>query len=398
MSRSVAYLPLILALAYCGCTNKPAPTAQTTGNAVASVAPTSVANDVEKSKPAEATSVSSDDDFAKEEPVSYRVRQIVRLDDIKEDAKNVRMWVSIPDDEQNQRLLDLKVVSAPGKWSIVQDEDRRARFVKLEVEEPKASAIDVEVEFSVTRNPVYVTVDPKKAGSLSEDLRQAFADELATDAPHMEVTDKIRAIADEVCKDEKNLAKQASLLMNHVAKLADHYSYSTDPDMPKCGIGDAQACLDQRGGCCTDLHSLFIALARARGIPARLSMGYRLQEKNRDKLVDPGYRCWVEYFIPNYGWVSSDIVEGDAPAGLGFPRWSSGLTARRVFLNRGRDYKLASDLAEGRVNHMSIAYAEIDGVPARLLPEGELKAQITRQVQFSEVGKEPAESIAAASR
>jgi hypothetical protein len=34
---------------------------------------------------------------------------------------------------------------------------------------------------------------------------------------------------------------------------------------------------------------------------------------------------------------------------------------------------------------MSIAYAEIDGVPARLLPEGELQPQITRQVQYTEV-------------
>ncbi len=36
------------------------------------------------------------------------------------------------------------------------------------------------------------------------------------------------------------------------------------------------------------------------------------------------------------------------------------------------------------VNHMSIAYAEIDGEPARLLPEGDLKPQITRTVFYTE--------------
>jgi hypothetical protein len=144
-------------------------------------------------------------------------------------------------------------------------------------------------------------------------------------------------------------------------------------------------CLAQHGGCCTDLHSLFIALARARGIPAHLSMGYRLKEANKDKMADPGYRCWVEYFLPNYGWVSADIVEADTPMGLGMARWSKGLTARRVWLNQGREWKLADDLAVGRVNHMSIAYAEIDGTPARLLPEGDLKPQITRQVQYTEI-------------
>jgi hypothetical protein len=214
----------------------------------------------------------------------------------------------------------------------------------------------------------------------------------------MEVSDKIRKMADEVCGGETNLAAQASMLMDHVAKIADHYSYSKDPNMPNCGIGDAATCLAQGGGCCTDLHSLFIALARARGIPARLSMGYRLQEKNIDKLVDPGYRCWVEYFIPNYGWLSADIVEADTPNGLGPVRWSTGLTARRVWLNQGREFKLADDLKVGRVNHMSIAYAEIDGVPARLLPEGDLKPQITRKVQFSELATPAAVPVAMLSR
>ncbi len=59
-------------------------------------------------------------------------------------------------------------------------------------------------------------------------------------------------------------------------------------------------------------------------------MGYRLQDKNRGKQVDPGYRCWVEYFVPGFGWVSADVVEADTPGGLGHERWMSGLTSRRL--------------------------------------------------------------------
>ena len=190
--------------------------------------------------------------------------------------------------------------------------------MQVDVPSPQEKQLDVEVEFTVTRKPVFADVDPKQVGQLTDEMKTALAADLAKDAPHMEVSDKIVAMATEVCQDETNLATQASLLMDHVAKVADHYSYSKDPDMPKCGIGDAVTCLAQKGGCCTDLHSLFIALAAARGIPAHLSMGYRLKEANRDKLADPGYRCWVEYFLPNYGWVSADIVEGDTPMGLGF--------------------------------------------------------------------------------
>ena len=155
--------------------------------------------------------------------------------------------------------------------------------------------------------------------------------------------------------------------------------------MPNCGIGDSALCRKQGGGCCTDLNSLFISLARSRGIPCRLAMGYRLQEKNLGKEVDPGYRCWVEYFVPGYGWISADVVEGDAPNGLGPDRWFTGLTARRVWLNQGREFSLASDQAVKRVNHMSIGYAEVDGKPVRLLPEGKLKTQLTRKVLFTEI-------------
>jgi hypothetical protein len=176
------------------------------------------------------------------------------------------------------------------------------------------------------------------------------------------------------------------LMLDAVASKADHYS--KDPSKPKCGIGDAGECIKNEGGCCTDLHSLFIAMARSRGIPARLQMGYRLLAKNEGKEVDPGYRCWAEYFLPGYGWVPADIVEADAVDGLGPKRWFTGLTERRLWLNEGREFILSPRQAGERVNTMIMGYAEIDGVPARVLPEGELTPQLTRAVHFVEVKPE----------
>ena len=199
----------------------------------------------------------------------------------------------------------------------------------------------------------------------------------------MTVDATIQAIADRVVGDEANPAIQVAKLLRHVAASADHYS--KDPSKPKCGIGTAGDCMTNAGGCCTDLHSLFIALARAKGIPARLQMGYRLNPKKADQDYDPGYRCWVEYFLPGYGWVSADIVEADAPEGLGPNRWFTGLTEWRVWLNEGREFDLRPRQASGPVNTMIIGHAEIDGVPARVLPEGELPAQLSRKIRFTEV-------------
>lgn len=314
----------------------------------------------------------------------YRVTQKVTLSDIPEKAKSVRWWVTIPDDDRYQEVLDLAVTGAPAKWSIEREAAHGNRFLYVEVANPGKPSLETTVDFTLRRRSAFVDVDPKKVGKISEQELPLFAADLRKDAPHMEVTPEITKTANEVCGGETNLALQSRKLLDYVADFADHYS--KDPTKPKCGVGDAGDCIAHKGGCCTDMHSLFIALARARGIPARLQMGYRVLEKNLGKTADPGYRCWVEYFLPGYGWVPADIVEGDAKDGLGRDRWFTGLTERRIHLDEGRDFVLTPpQSAPGRVNTMIFGYAEIDGVPARVLPDGDKQPQLSRTVYFTEV-------------
>ena len=319
---------------------------------------------------------------------TYDVEQSVTLSDIPKGAKKVGLWISIPDDASAQRVLQLSVKSAPGPWKIVRDRDRACRFLYVEVTKPAADSLSTTVGFSVERSAVRYELDPTKVTPLDESQKAIFAEDLRLDSPHMEVTDDIRKRAKDALGDEKNPVAQATKLLNYVADVADHYS--KNPNVPKCGLGDAKACIEQGGGCCTDLHSLFISLARTAGIPARLQMGYRLQPKNVGIEADPGYRCWAEYFINGYGWIPADIVEADAGDPAGRTAWFTGLTERRLHLNEGRDFDLPNRKNAARVNHMSIAYAEIDGKPARVLPEGTKEPQIKRVVKYTERAQTPA--------
>jgi transglutaminase-like putative cysteine protease len=317
---------------------------------------------------------------------TYRVQQNVTLSDIPAGAKNVKFWISIPDNERYQEVLDFTVVSTPGVWSVVREPDRGNRFMLVETRNPGATSLTTKVEFTVRRRSVFTEIDPAKVGPITDSHRVLYAEELRQNAPHMKVTPRITKLAKDTCGAETNIAVQSTLLLNAVADYADHYS--KDPTKPKCSIGDAEDCMANAGGCCTDLHSMFIALARARGIPSRLQMGYRLREANEGKEVDPGYRCWAEYFVPGYGWVSADIVEADDPKGLGRARWFTGLTERRLWLNEGREFNLAGRaIKDRRVNTMVIGYAEIDGVEARVLPDeiAKIPAQISRTVRYTEI-------------
>jgi transglutaminase-like putative cysteine protease len=328
------------------------------------------------------------------EPTStvYDVQQTVTLTGIPAGSRNVKWWISIPGDDSNQQVLDF-TASVPGKWSIVREPDHGNRFLYTEVSAPSAAALTAKLDFTLRRRSVLIAIDPAKVGQINDTVRQIYADDLAQDAPHMTVTPAIASMAAKACGAESNPALEAKLLLTLVSGSTVHYS--RDPSKSKFSTGDAEVCLAHGGGTCTDIHSLFIALARSRGIPARLQMGYRLREANAGKDVDPGYRCWAEYFLPGYGWVPTDLVEAEDPKGLGPDRWFSGLTERRLWLNEGREFNLPGRSSNGsRVNTMIIGFAEIDGVAARVLPDGDKPAQLARTVLFTEV-KPPAPALVA---
>lgn len=323
---------------------------------------------------------------------TYHVEQTVTLSDLPAGAKTVKWWLAIPGDDPYQTVLDVSG-TIPGTWGFVSEAHHGNRFLYTEIPAPGTSTVTAKLEFTVRRRSVWIDIEPAKTGPMTDTLRRLWAEELRRDAPHMQVTPTITAMADRICGSESNLAAEAKLLLNAVADGTVHYS--RDPSKPKYSPGDAESCLANGGGTCTDIHSLFIALARSRGIPARLEMGYRLREANESKNVDPGYRCWVEYFLPGYGWVPTDLVEAEDPKGLGRERWFTGLTERRLRLNEGREFDLPGrDVTDHRVNTMVIGYAEVDGVEARVLPAGGKPAQLARTVLYTEV-KAPAGAVVA---
>ena len=55
--------------------------------------------------------------------------------------------------------------------------------------------------------------------------------------------------------------------------------------------------LAKLGGKCTDISSLYIALARAGGVPARELFSVRLGKKSPEDITT-WQHCWAEFFLP----------------------------------------------------------------------------------------------------
>jgi transglutaminase-like putative cysteine protease len=299
-----------------------------------------------------------------EEPVglgpaaaTFRVKHALTVKDIPADAQKVRVWFWFPGDDECQRVRDVGV-TAPGPFEVTRDKDSGHRYLYAAVAKP-GTTVSLATEFLVQRREAAVKLDPDQAGPLTDSHRAVFAEHLRKDCPGMEVTAEMTRLARTVCGDEANVVRQARALGAWVIANTEHYS---KPGAPKSsGQGSAEYCLANKGGGCTDQHALFIALARARGIPTRLHFGSVLREKNEGKDHDPGYRCWVQYFVPNYGWVSADLSEADVRGRADYD--VSSMDERHIRFAEGRDLRLTPAQDGPPVNLFLVAHVEVDGRP-----------------------------------
>jgi transglutaminase-like putative cysteine protease len=291
----------------------------------------------------------------------YDVQHDLIVKDVPADAKSVKVWFWLPGDDDAQRTRSLAIQQAPPGAMIVREPTTGSRYLYAEVAEPSGEPITLATHFVVERDVMSVQLDPAKAGQLSDRERVAMAEHLRRDVPQMQVNDRIVKLADDVCGKQTNVVEQARLIYDYIVDHSDHYSKGAAA--PKSsGNGSAEYCLDRNGGGCTDQHALFIALARARGIPTRLHFGSRLMPKNEGKTNDPGYRCWVQYYVPNYGWVATDASAGDTTEGMR-DFYFSGLDQNRIRFAEGRNLLIGEEGQAKRVNLIVGAYVEVDGKP-----------------------------------
>lgn len=290
---------------------------------------------------------------------TYSIHHGLTIKDIPQGAKKVRIWFWMPSEDSAQKILDFAVTQAPTGYKITRDPAYGQQYLYCEVNNPTQNSVSVATNFMLQRRAIAIALDPDKSGPLTALHRITFADHLREDTPNMFVDAQIQALATQIVGGETNVIRRARKIYDYVVDKAEHYSKGEKA--PKASkIGSVEHCLTNGGGSCTDMHALFSSLARANGIPTRLYFGSRLQAKNEGKDVDPGYRCSVEFFAPNYGWIPLDVAAGDTnPDKKDF--YFGGLDERRVLFNEGRDLDLSPKQEGGRINLVIGAYVEVDG-------------------------------------
>lgn len=134
---------------------------------------------------------------------------------------------------------------------------------------------------------------------------------------HTPVNDTITAFVKDIVKNAKTPLQKAQAIYDWTVT-----NMYRDESVKGCGVGDAMRTVVDKvfGGKCTDISSVFVALLRNAGIPAREVFGIRVGQSKISnacgKADEKGFanvsgaqHCRAEFYINALGWVPADPAD-----------------------------------------------------------------------------------------
>ena len=298
-------------------------------------------------------------------PQPAKVREVdftyhTELTGINPKAHRVEAWIPLPREDQFQQVSGL-TLNSPAHVKVVNQPTGGNRVAYLSAKVPPSGSISITIRFKVRR--VEESADMEKAqANLPEPTGGTFASYLRPDRL-VPIDGEIKLVSAKVGDPYSSSYEQARAIYDYVIA-----NMTYDKSGNGWGRGDAIYACNVKKGNCTDFHSLFIAIARSRGIPARFTIGFPLGASSVGKI--PGYHCWAEFYAGGQ-WVPVDASEAWQHPQLR-QYYFGHLDADRVAFTMGRDLVLKPRQSGDPVNFLIYPYVEVDGRP---LPQEQVKTQ-----------------------
>ena len=265
--------------------------------------------------------------------------------------KKVRIWFPAARSDAYQ---EVKVISAKGDLPLtIKRESKYGNEIYYAETKSAKAELHFEVEYDVVRHerialgqtsPHLVSV------SLAKKERQ---EDLQPDAL-VPVTGLPADLAAKVTEGKSQPMEKARAIYDYVFTTMRYDKTGTG-----WGHGDVLYACDAKKGNCTDFHSLFIAMARSQGIPARFEIGFPLPaDKHSGEIA--GYHCWSDFWIDGKGWIPVDISEAwKHPEERDY--FFGSHDVNRMQFSMGRDLRLNPPQEGNPLNYFVYPYVEVDG-------------------------------------
>lgn len=301
----------------------------------------------------------------------------------------VKLWIPLPEDTHFQQLRKLEFKGNYQDAYITADNEYGAKTLFATWPDTK-EGMKVDVDMIVET----LNWEPAKNGDLKnyrapQTIRYpADVERFLAPTTHIPVDGIVKKTVDGIVGKETDPLKKARLIYDWTSS-----HMFRDNDVIGCGTGDVGKILESGnlGGKCTDISSVFVALARAAGIPAREMFGIRLGapsvleqysktafgSANEQRLsnISGAQHCRAQFYLAGYGWVPCDpadvtkmrLTEKKAhsdPAVQAVNNYLFGnWDMNWVGFNYGRDFDLSPEAEQSPLNNFGYPYAEVDGDP-----------------------------------
>ena len=298
------------------------------------------------------------------------------------------LWIPIPENTQYQSLTDIQYTGDFNQAYITTDSHYGARTLFVSWDDSKQSMnLDVELDIDTSdweplKSHIFAAYKVPEVITYPDDVQRYL---LGT--AHVPVDGIVKEMADNIVGDEQNPLNKARKIYQWVAD-----NMQRDNAVVGCGQGDVGTILQtgKLSGKCTDINSVFVALARAAGLPAREMFGLRLGEaikmgqystafgsadENGVAKETGGQHCRAMFYLAGFGWVPVDpadvtkmrlkehLTNSDtdvvAVSDYLFGSWEMNW----VGFNWARDFVLSPEPEQGALNNFGYPYAEVDGDP-----------------------------------
>jgi transglutaminase-like putative cysteine protease len=197
------------------------------------------------------------------------------------------------------------------------------------------------------------------------------------------VTGDVKKLADEITAGKTGIHEKAQAVYEWTVE-----NTYRDPETRGCGLGDVTSLLRRPGGKCADISSIYVALARAAGVPTREILGIRTGKKSTQD-VTKWQHCWAEFFLPGYGWVPVDPADvrkamlkqklklNDPKVAELREYYWGGVDQYRIRLSEGRDLELNPPQHGPAINYLMYPFAQVGGETLDWLDPETFKYTIT---------------------
>ena len=267
-------------------------------------------------------------------------------------GEQVRIWFPAAHSDEYQQV---RVVSAKGDLALRKTHESRFGndIYFAEASKAKGGELHFEVVYDVVRHE-HLTLGIARPRLENASLNKKDNVLYLSPDKLVPITGRPAELAAQVTAGKDSQLAKARAIYDYVFA-----NMSYDKSGTGWGHGDVLYACNVKKGNCTDFHSLFIAMSRSQGIPARFEIGFPLPaDKNSGEVA--GYHCWAEFFDPQNGWIPVDISEAwKHPEKKDY--FFGGHDANRIQLSMGRDLKLDPAQRGEPLNYFVYPYAEVAG-------------------------------------